>query len=106
LIVRARKVADGSAVHRAAAGAVWGAAAADHVLGRALTGTTNFSAVCVAEKLTTLTSTRPAALPASITARSEISGRPFGRTIHNAPSGLSDVLSFSRRASWIAFVTP
>ena len=38
---------------------------------------TNFSAVCVAEKLTTLTSTRPAALPASITARSEISGTAF-----------------------------
>ena len=59
---------------------------------------TNFSAVCVAEKPTTFTSTSPAALPAAIVARSEISGRPFGRMIHSAPFGLSDAFSFSSRA--------
>ena len=64
---------------------------------RADTGMTNFSAVCVAEKPTTLTSTSPAALPAAIAARSEISGRPFGRMIHTAPSGVSDAFSFSSR---------
>ena len=52
---------------------------------RSATGMTNFSAVCVSEKLTTFTSTSPAAFPASITARSEISLRPFGRITHNAP---------------------
>ena len=58
---------------------------------------TNFSAVCVGENPTTFTSTRPAALPAAIDARSEISGRPFGRMIHSAPFGFSDAFSVSRR---------
>jgi len=58
---------------------------------------TNFSAVWVAEKLTTLTSTRPAALPAAITARSEISRRPFGLTIHSAPFGFNACFSALRR---------
>ena len=67
---------------------------------------TNFSAVCVGEKPTTFTSTSPAALPAAIVARSEISGRPFGRMIHKAPFGLSEALSFSSRVSSASFVTP
>ena len=56
---------------------------------------TNFSAVCVAEKLTTLTSTRPAAFPARMTAISEMSARPFGRTIHSAPFGFSQLFSLA-----------
>ena len=45
-------------------------------------------------------------LPAAITDCSEISFRPFGRITHSAPFDFSEVLSFPRRASWIAFVTP
>ncbi len=67
---------------------------------------TNFSAVCVGEKPTTLTSTSPAAFPAAIVARSEISGRPFGRMIQSAPSGFSDAFNFSRRDSSASLVTP
>ena len=60
---------------------------------------TNFSAVCVGENLTTLTSTSPAAFPAAITADSGISGRPFGRITHSAPFGLSEDFSVLSRAS-------
>src|SRR5437762_4913796 len=77
-----------------------------HSPSRLTIGITNFSAVRVSENATTFTSTRPAALPAAIVARSEISGRPFGRMIHSAPFGLSDAFSFSSRASSPAFVTP
>jgi hypothetical protein len=67
---------------------------------------TNFSAVWVAEKLTTLTSTRPAAWPARITASSEISGRPFGRITHSAPFGRSEDFSFPIRLSSASLVAP
>ena len=40
---------------------------------------TNFSAVCVSEKRTTFTSTRPAALPAAIVSVSEASATPLRR---------------------------
>src|SRR5213082_1886227 len=70
----------------------------------AASGITNFSAVCVSEKLTTFTSTRPAALPAAITARSEISGRPFGRITHSAPFCFIDVFSTASRASSLASI--
>jgi hypothetical protein len=60
---------------------------------------TNFSAVCVGEKPTTLTSTSPAAFPAAIAACSEISLRPLGRIIQMAPFGFSETFSFSSRES-------
>src|SRR5215212_8504389 len=44
---------------------------------REATGIPYFSAVCVSEKRATFTSTRPAALPASITSRSEMAGEPL-----------------------------
>src|SRR4051812_2760763 len=54
----------------------------------------------------TLTSTRPAALPASITARSEISGRPFGRITHSAPFGFSERFRTASRTSSFASIAP
>jgi len=54
---------------------------------------TNFSAVCVSENLTTLTSTRPAAFPAFITSASDTCGLPFGRIVHKAPSRFSRLAS-------------
>src|SRR5262249_36444626 len=47
-----------------------------------------------------------AAWRASSTARSEISGRPFGRITHNAPFGLSERFRMARRVSSFASIAP
>ena len=46
---------------------------------------TYFSALIASEKLTTLTSTSPARLPAAIVSDSEMPDFPFGLSTHTAP---------------------